>query len=200
MTVVLASGNKNKITEMQSLLSELCSTDIKVLSLKDIGFTDDIIEDGDSFEANALIKAKAPKCKEYPVIADDSGLMVDHLNGEPGVYSARYAGEESDDEKNNQKLLKMLDGVSADRRGARFVSVIACVFPDGTEICTRGECEGVMLEEYRGNGGFGYDPLFYVPKIGKTFAEMNSEEKNSVSHRGMAMRLFAAEFAKLLQN
>lgn len=196
MTVVLASGNKNKIKEMQTLLSDLCSKEICVLSLKDIGFFDEIIEDGSSFEENALIKARAPKSSEYPVIADDSGLMVDILDGEPGIYSARYAGEESDDAKNNKKLLNKLEGIPSDKRSARFVSVIACVFPDGRKITTEGICEGVILEEYRGNGGFGYDPLFYVPELGKTFAEMNSDEKNSVSHRGKAMRSFAEEFAK----
>lgn len=199
MKVVLASGNINKIKEMQTLLCELCGKEITVLSLKDIGFYDDIVEDGDSFEANALIKAKAPKCKEYPVIADDSGLMVDALFGEPGIYSARYAGEECDDEKNNQKLLKKMDTVPDGKRNARFVSVIACVFPDGKKITAEGICEGVMLREYKGNGGFGYDPLFFVPEIGKTFAEMNAEEKNSCSHRGKAMRKFAREFAEYIK-
>ncbi|MBE6686703.1 MAG: XTP/dITP diphosphatase [Ruminococcaceae bacterium] len=199
MKVVLASGNINKIKEMQTLLCELCGKEITVLSLKDIGFYDDIVEDGDSFEANALIKAKAPKCKEYPVIADDSGLMVDALFGEPGIYSARYAGEECDDEKNNQKLLKKMDTVPDGKRNARFVSVIACVFPDGKNITAEGICEGVMLREYKGNGGFGYDPLFFVPEIGKTFAEMNAEEKNSCSHRGKAMRKFAREFAEYIK-
>lgn len=199
MKVVLASGNINKIREMQALLCELCEKEITVLSLKDIGFYDDIIEDGDSFVANALIKAKAPKSAEYPVIADDSGLMVDALGGEPGIYSARYAGEECDDEKNNQKLLSKLEGTPDSEKSARFVSAIACVFPNGKEITTEGVCEGIILNEYRGNGGFGYDPLFFVPEIGKTFAEMNSEEKNSCSHRGKAMRKFAKEFAEYIK-
>jgi len=171
MKVVLASGNKNKIREMQQLLTELCGKEITVLSLKDIGFTDDIIEDGDSFEANAFIKAQAPASKEYPVIADDSGLMVDALDGEPGIYSARYAGEECDDAKNNEKLLEKLRNTPDDKMSARFVSAIACVFPDGRRISAEGICEGEIIREYRGNGGFGYDPLFYVPVIGKTFAE-----------------------------
>ncbi|MBR5514697.1 MAG: XTP/dITP diphosphatase [Clostridia bacterium] len=196
MKVVLASGNINKIKEMQVLLCELCEKEITVLSLKDIGFYDDIVEDGDSFTANALIKAKAPNSSEYPVIADDSGLMVDALKGEPGIYSARYAGEECNDEKNNEKLLQKLKNTSDADKTARFVSAIACVFPNGDQITAEGVCEGIILNEYRGNGGFGYDPLFYVPEIGKTFAEMNSEEKNSCSHRGKAMRKFAKEFAK----
>ncbi|MBE6573371.1 MAG: XTP/dITP diphosphatase [Ruminococcaceae bacterium] len=196
MKVVLASGNKNKIREMQQLLTELCGKEITVLSLKDIGFTDDIIEDGDSFEANAFIKAQAPASKEYPVIADDSGLMVDALDGEPGIYSARYAGEECDDAKNNEKLLEKLRNTPDDKMSARFVSAIACVFPDGRRISAEGICEGEIIREYRGNGGFGYDPLFYVPVIGKTFAEMSAEEKNSCSHRAKAMRKFALEFSK----
>lgn len=198
MKVVLASGNKNKIKEMQALLCELCGKEITVLSLKDIGFYDDIIEDGDSFEANALIKARAPKSTEYPVIADDSGLMVDALNGEPGIYSARYAGEECDNAKNNEKLLNLLKNIPCDKKTARFVSVIACVFPDGRKITAEGICEGIIINEYRGNGGFGYDPLFYIPEAGKTFAEMNAEEKNAVSHRAKAMHKFAKEFAEFI--
>lgn len=196
MKVVLASGNINKIREMQQLLTELCGKEITVLSLKDIGFTDDIIEDGDSFEANALIKARAPRSNEYAVIADDSGLMVDALNGEPGIYSARYAGEECDDAANNEKLLKKLADTPDDKMSARFVSCIACVFPDGRQITAEGICEGIIIREYRGNGGFGYDPLFYVPTVGKTFAEMTSDEKNSCSHRSKAMHKFAEEFVK----
>lgn len=196
MKVVLASSNKNKIREIKTLLSECCGKEITVLSLNDIGFTDEIIENGATFEENALIKTRAPMCKEHPVIADDSGLIVDALNGEPGVYSARYAGEPCDDAKNNEKLLQNLENVAPENRSARFVSVVACQFPDGESIAAEGFCEGVIIDEYRGNGGFGYDPLFYVPEIGKTFAEMSAEEKNLVSHRGKAMRKFALEFAK----
>ena len=201
MKVVLASRNKNKIVEMQGLLSKLCGEDITVLSLDDVGYHGDIIEDGDTFAANALIKCRAPEC-EYPVIADDSGLMVDVLDGEPGVYSARYAvdhvGDELGDHANNEKLLGKLKGFKPEEKTARFVSAIACVFPDGRELVCEGKCEGMMLTEYKGNGGFGYDPLFYVPSIGKTFAEMTQEEKNSVSHRANAMKLFAVKFKQAL--
>ena len=201
MKVVLASRNKKKIVEMQGLLSELCGKDITVLSLDDVGFYGDIVEDGDTFAANALIKCKAPKC-DYPVIADDSGLMVDVLDGEPGVYSARYAvdhaGDELGDHANNEKLLAKLKDYKPEEKTSRFVSAIACVFPDGREIVCEGRCEGMILTEYQGDGGFGYDPLFYVPSIGKTFAEMTQEEKNSVSHRANAMKLFAKEFIKAI--
>lgn len=202
LKVVLASRNKNKIVEMQLLLSQLLGEDISVLSLDDVGYYTDIEEDGKTFAENALIKAKAPCC-EFPVIADDSGLEVDVLSGEPGVYSARYAVEHADgksgDDANNEKLLEKLQGFKPEEKTAAFVSAIACVFPDGREIVCEGRCEGMMLTEYRGSGGFGYDPLFFVPSIGKTFAEMTQEEKNTVSHRANAMRKFAVEFAKVLR-
>ncbi len=198
MKVVLASRNKNKITEMQVLLSDLCGKDITVLSLDDIGFYDEIIEDADTFSGNALIKANAPGCKDYPVIADDSGLIAAALMDEPGVYSARYAGENATDEANNEKLLKKLAECGSEDRNGTFISAIACVFPDGRKIITEGECPGVILNEYRGTGGFGYDPLFYVPSVGKTFAEMTPEEKNTCSHRAKAMQNFAKEFVKVI--
>ena len=181
---------------MQTLLSQLCDTEITVLSLDDIGFYDDIIEDADTFSGNALLKAKAPKCKEYPVIADDSGVIVHILGDEPGVYSARYAGEHASDDENNEKLLLKLAHAKGKDRDATFYSSIACVFPDGSEIITEGICPGTILHEYRGHGGFGYDPLFLVTATNKTFAEMNAEEKNICSHRAMAMKKFAIEFNK----
>lgn len=201
MRIVLASRNKKKIVEMQTLLSTLCKKDITVLSLDDIGFFDEIVEDGKSFEENALIKAKAPKSHLYPVIADDSGLCVDALGGEPGIYSARYSGEGATDKSNNEKLLLNLSAIESDKRTARFVSSIACVFPDGSEpIVVTDACEGIILDEYRGNDGFGYDPLFFVPSLNKTFAELAPEVKNEISHRGKAMRKFALEFSKIYKN
>ncbi|MBR5187247.1 MAG: RdgB/HAM1 family non-canonical purine NTP pyrophosphatase, partial [Clostridia bacterium] len=155
----------------------------------------DIVEDGETFEDNALIKARTVAKLGYIGVADDSGLCVDALNGEPGVYSARYAGGH-DDVDNNRKLLENMKDVPTEKRGAHFVSVIACVFPDGREIVARGECPGTMLFDYRGNGGFGYDPLFLYEPMGKTFAEMNAEEKNAISHRARAMEAFAKLFAK----
>ena len=198
MKVVLASRNKKKIRELETFLSEI-SSDITVLSLDDIGFHDEIVEDGDSFAANSKIKALVPARLGYIGVADDSGLEVDALGGEPGVYSARYSGEGATDEKNNAKLLKALENVPDDKRTARFRTVITCEFPDGREIVCDGVCEGRILREPRGADGFGYDPLFFYEPFGKTFAELSSDEKNSVSHRGRAMREFLSEFAKTIK-
>ena len=196
--IVMASNNRHKIKEIEAFLLKLCPNDrdgkpFEILSLADIGYTDDIVEDGDTFEANALIKARAVAKLGYIGIADDSGLCVDALNGEPGVYSARYAGGH-DDADNNRKILENLKDVPKEKRSTHFVSVIACVFPDGRELVARGECPGTMLFDYRGNGGFGYDPLFLYEPMDKTFAEMNAEEKNSISHRARAMEKFAKLF------
>lgn len=198
--IVMASNNRHKIKEIETFLRALCPNDkdgipFEILSLSDIGFTDDIVENGTTFEENALIKARTVANLGYIGIADDSGLCVEALNGEPGVYSARYAGGH-DDEDNNRKLLENMKDIPKDKRGAHFVSVIACVFPDGREIVAKGECPGTMLFDYRGNGGFGYDPLFLYEPMDKTFAEMNAEEKNSISHRARAMEKFAKLFVK----
>ncbi len=214
MEIVLASRNKNKIKEVQQLVNELCRREIKILSLDDIGFAGEIEEDGTTFEENAAIKASVPAALGYYGIADDSGLVVDYLNGAPGVYSARYSGEGATDESNNEKLMAEMRDVPADARGAAYVSVIAFASPndralaDGDERLSsyasrhsgkhlsvnefRGECRGVLLNHYQGTGGFGYDPMFYVKEFDKTFAETTAEEKNSISHRGKAMRAFAA--------
>jgi XTP/dITP diphosphohydrolase len=196
----MASNNRHKIKEIETFLRTLCPFDAdgnpyEILSLSDIGFTDDIIEDGETFEDNALIRARTVARLGYIGIADDSGLCVDALGGAPGVYSARYAGGH-DDADNNRLILKNLKDVPAEKRSAHFVSVIACVFPDVREIVARGECPGTMLFDYRGNGGFGYDPLFLYEPMGKTFAEMNAEEKNAISHRARAMEKFAKLFAE----
>ena len=197
MKILLASHNKNKIAELEALLKTVCA-DAEVVSLSDVGFTDEIVEDGTTFEENALIKARTGARLGYITVADDSGLMVDALGGAPGVYSARYAGEDGNTEKNNAKLLAALQGVPQDKRTAHFVSVVACVFPDGREdIVVRGECPGEILTSPRGKTGFGYDPLFWYVPFGKTYAEMTAEEKNSISHRGVAMQAFAKAFAKL---
>ena len=197
MKILLASHNKNKIAELEALLQTVCA-DAEVVSLSDVGFTGEIVEDGATFEENALIKARTGARLGYITVADDSGLMVDALGGAPGVYSARYAGEDGNTEKNNAKLLAALQGVPQDKRTAHFVSVVACVFPDGREdIVVRGECPGEILTSPRGKTGFGYDPLFWYAPFGKTYAEMTAEEKNSISHRGVAMQAFAKAFAKL---
>ena len=192
MKLVLASRNRKKIKELETFLSEI-SSDITVLSLDDIGFHDEIVEDGATFAENSRIKASVPAELGYIGVADDSGLEVDALGGEPGVYSARYSGEGANDEKNNKKLLAALAGVPDEKRTARFRTVVTCVFPDGDEIQAEGICEGRILESPRGQDGFGYDPLFWYEPLGKTFAELTPDEKNSVSHRGRAMREFAAK-------
>lgn len=197
MKIVLASRNSKKVRELETFLCEI-SSDITVLSLDDIGFHDEIIEDGKTFAENSRIKAEVPAKLGYIGVADDSGLEVDALDGAPGVYSARFSGEGATDEKNNQKLLKALENVPEEKRTARFKTVITCIFPDGREISADGVCEGSILSKARGNDGFGYDPLFYYPELGKTFAELSSDEKNAVSHRGKAMRKFLTAFGREL--
>ena len=202
MDIVVASNNKHKVVEIEYFINKMCRekglSDVKLLTLKDIGFTDDIVEDGETFEDKAFIKASAVAALGYIGVADDSGLCVHALGGEPGVYSARYAGEPCDDHKNNELLLSKMKDVSEDERTACFVSTIAAVFPDGRRFVARGECPGKILYEYRGNGGFGYDPLFLYEPLNKTFAEVNAEEKNAISHRARAAAAFAERFTEEL--
>lgn len=183
---ILASSNKHKLEEIQEILKEF---DYELLTLSDVGLGDlEIIEDGETFEENSYIKAKTVlDLKKVITIADDSGLEVDYLNGAPGVYSARYAGDHVSYSDNNKKLLEALIGVPEEDRTARFVTVITMLFENGEKIVARGEVEGIIGTELKGDGGFGYDPLFYVPKIGKTFAECTSDEKNKLSHRANAL-------------
>ncbi len=193
MEMVLASRNKKKISELQTILSANIPN-LRLLSLDDIGYEGDIEENGETYAENALIKARTAMQAsggKYPAVADDSGLSVDALNGEPGVYSARYAGGHGDDVANNALLIENMANIPDAQRTARFVCTIACVFPDGHEILVRGETEGVILHAPRGEGGFGYDPYFYNSEFGKSFAELTPQEKNSVSHRGRAIAAFA---------
>lgn len=195
MKIVLASRNRKKIAELHAILHRYFP-DIEILSLDDVGIFGEIEEDGDSFSENALIKARVAASSGMIGVGDDSGLTVDALGGEPGIYSARYAARchfagEHNDEANNTVLLEKLKGLSSAERGAAFVSEVACVFPDGREVVVRGEVRGRILEEYRGEGGFGYDPLFYYEPMEKTFAEMTPEEKNAISHRGRAVEALA---------
>ena len=196
MKIVLASQNKKKIVELRTLLSELIP-DIEILSLADVGITDEIVEDGDSFEANALIKARAAAASGYIGVGDDSGLCVEALGGAPGIYSARYAGEHGDDEANLDLVLKNMEG-KTDRRAA-FVCAIACVFPDGSEpIVCHGRVDGELLTARDGEGGFGYDPIFYYPPFGTSFGVTSAEDKNKVSHRAVALDAFAKALSERL--
>ena len=191
MKAVLASHNAHKIVELQTLLRSYIP-DIEILSLSDVSLDGEIVEDGATFEENALIKARYAAKSGYIGIGDDSGLCVEALGGAPGIYSARFAGEDADTAKNNEKLLRELKGKS-DRR-AKFVCVIACVMPDGEEFTVRGEAHGEIIDSYHGEGGFGYDPLFRYGD--KTFAEMAADEKNLVSHRGRAIKKFAEKLER----
>ena len=189
MKIVLASKNAHKIKELQTLLSKNIEG-IEILSLDDVGIVDDIEENGTTYRENALIKARAAASSGYIGVGDDSGLSVRALGGAPGVFSARYAGVHGDNDANNAFLLKNLEGETD--RFAEFVCTIACVFPDGAEpISVFGTAEGVILSEYRGEGGFGYDPLFYFPSLDKTFGELSAEEKNRHSHRSNAIEKLA---------
>lgn len=197
MKVILASQNKNKIKEIDAILEKF---DMNVISRDDAGLPkNDIIEDGTTFEENSLIKATAIRnmiidgsFTEYmqsPIIADDSGLMVDALNGVPGVYSARYAGENCTFADNNNKLLSELSGVPYEKRTACFVTVITMLYPDGSTIVARGECPGNIALKQQGDGGFGYDPLFIPEGYDKTFSELGPDLKNKISHRAKALEI-----------
>ena len=176
--LIVASGNKDKIQEISSILGAL----FEVHSMREYGVTEDIEETGHTFEENALIKAEyVMKKTGHATISDDSGLEVDALQGAPGIYSARYCGKHGDDQANNELLLRNLEGVPEPRK-ARYVAAIALVRPEKPAIVRRGTCEGEILTEYRGTGGFGYDPLFLC-ELGRTFAEISKEEKNAISHR-----------------
>lgn len=194
--VIFATGNEGKMREIRSILAD---TYPEVLSMKEAGIRTDVMEDGSTYEENALIKARAVAAAgaEGIVMADDSGLEVDYLNREPGVYSARYMGEDTSYRIKNANLISRLEGVPEEKRTARFVCAIAAVLPDGRELTVRAAIEGRIGYEEKGTGGFGYDPIFYVPELGKTTAELTEEEKNLVSHRGKALRLMKEELKKL---
>lgn len=195
MDFILATNNMKKLAEMQRILSPL---GINVVTAKMLGITlEEVEEDGETFEDNAKIKARAAcKATNMPAIADDSGLCVDYLNGAPGIFSARFAGEHGNDEKNNDLLLEKLEGVPMEKRTGYYVCAICCTFPDGKEIAVRGECYGHIGFERDGNEGFGYDPLFLVD--GKAFGRYTAEEKDKISHRGKALRLLTKELEKVI--
>ncbi|MBP2655996.1 MAG: Nucleoside-triphosphatase rdgB [Firmicutes bacterium] len=192
--IVVATTNQGKVREITMALSAL---PVKVVSLTELGIVPEAKETGETFLANAVLKATHYSLMTGKAcLADDSGLAVDALKGEPGVYSARYAGEKATDAECNQKLLKELADTFPENRTARFHCVLAYVDPDGTLLTTEGVCEGVILQEERGTGGFGYDPLFYIPALEKTLAELSADEKNAISHRGQAVRNMVAKFKR----
>ena len=183
--IIFATGNAGKMREIRAILSDL---GLPVLSMKEAGVDLDIVEDGKTFAENAKIKAMAVwKQTGGIVLADDSGLAVDYIGGEPGVYSARYLGEDTSYDIKNQAIIDRLADAKEEERTARFVSAIAAVLPDGSELVTEGTVEGLIAHEPAGNGGFGYDPIFYLPEYGVTSAEIPIEKKNEISHRGKAL-------------
>lgn len=196
MEIVIASRNKHKISELEALLSKYVEG-VKLLSLDDVGLHGDVEEDGDSFEANAFIKARYAAKSGKISVGDDSGLCVTVLDGAPGIYSARYAGEHGNDAANNAKLLDELK--NKEDKSAYFVCAFACVLPDGREFSVEGKADGVIIEKASGNGGFGYDPIFYLPELGKTFADLTAEEKNAISHRGRAVEAFAKKLCEFIK-
>lgn len=190
MRIVFATGNAGKMREIKQILDDI---GIDIVSMKEAGYTSNPEENGKSFEENALIKARALASLindgETIVMADDSGLEVDALHKEPGIYSARYLGEETPYSVKNKNIIDRLEGIEPEKRTARFVAAIAAVLPDGTELTTRGTIEGKIGYEERGANGFGYDPIFYLPDMSRSTAELPPEEKNKISHRGRALEL-----------
>lgn len=201
--IIFATGNEGKMKEIREILDGLTflGEKVQILSMKEAGIDIDIIEDGTTFEENAMIKARAVAgaSKEAIVLADDSGLVIDYLNGEPGIYSARYLGKDTSYRVKNANLVQRLEGVPDEKRSARFVCAIAAVLPDGRELSTRGTIEGRIGYEEKGLNGFGFDPIFYVPEIGKYTAELSDEDKNRISHRGKALRAMREELEKELE-
>jgi XTP/dITP diphosphohydrolase len=194
MKVILASKNPHKLTELSVILSQ---HGFEIALESEYGLDIDVDETGTTFEENSLLKAEAVmKASGLPVLADDSGLMVDALDGAPGVYSARYGHKSSDGER-TAFLLENMKDVPDDKRTAKFVCVITCLWPDGRKIVARGECPGVITREVHGKNGFGYDPVFYLPELGMTYAELPSEQKNAISHRARALQDFCRKYQQM---
>lgn len=192
--IIFATGNAGKMKEIRNILSDL---PVQVLSMREVGIQTDIVEDGKTFAENAVIKARAiMQLTGEVVLADDSGLEIDYLNKEPGIYSARYMGEDTSYRIKNANLIQRLEGVPDEKRTARFVCAIAAAFPDGTVKTTEGTIEGRIGYEEKGENGFGYDPIFYVPEFECTTAELSEEQKNKISHRGRAL----AEMKEILKD
>ena len=194
MKVILASKNPHKLTELSVILSQ---HGFEIALESEYGLDLDVDETGTTFEENSLLKAEAVmKASGLPVLADDSGLMVDALDGAPGVYSARYGHKSSDGER-TAFLLENMKDVPDEKRTAKFVCVITCLWPDGRKIVARGECPGVITREVHGKNGFGYDPVFYLPELGMTYAELPSEQKNAISHRARALQDFCRKYQQM---
>ena len=194
MKVILASKNQHKLTELSAILSQL---GFEIALESEYGLDIDVEETGTTFEENSFLKADAVmKASGLPVLADDSGLMVDALDGAPGVYSARY-GHKASDKERTAYLLENMKDVPEGKRGAKFVCVITCLFPDGRKIVARGECPGVIARAPHGENGFGYDPVFYLPELGMTYAELPSEQKNAISHRARALQDFCRKYQQM---
>lgn len=197
--ILFATGNEGKMREIKEILGDL---GLSILSMKEAGIDIEIEENGKSFEENAVIKAKAIRaqqiCRERGdiVLADDSGLEIDYLNKEPGIYSARYMGEDTSYRVKNANIIKRLEGVPDERRTARFVCAIAAALPDGTHFTTMGTIEGIIGYEEKGENGFGYDPIFYLPEYGCSTAQLSPEVKNDISHRGRALRAMKEELIR----
>lgn len=194
--IIFATGNENKMREVRMILADL---QVPILSMKEAGIQVEIVEDGSTFEENALIKATAiMELTDAIVLADDSGLEIDYLNKEPGIYSARYLGEQTPYEQKNQIILERMDGVAEENRTARFVCAIAAAIPGQEAIVRRGTIEGIIGYEAAGSNGFGYDPIFYLPEYKQTTAELSPELKNQLSHRGKALRMVKEELRQVL--
>lgn len=194
MKVILASKNPHKLTELSAILSQ---HGFEIALESEYGLDIDVDETGTTFEENSLLKAEAVmKASGLPVLVDDSGLMVDALDGAPGVYSARYGHKSSDGER-TAFLLENMKDVPDEKRTAKFVCVITCLWPDGRKIVARGECPGVITREVHGENGFGYDPVFYLPELGMTYAELPSEQKNAISHRARALQEFCRKYQQM---
>lgn len=201
--IVAATGNKDKAKEIKQILESLQAD---VVTMKEAGLFAEAEENGETFRENALIKAKAVaekaaesmEWKDAIVLADDSGLVINALNGEPGIYSARYLGHDTSYREKNRNLIERLDGVEDEKRSARFVCAVAAVCPDGEVLITEGTMEGRIGYEERGENGFGYDPIFYLPEFGCSAAELSSEQKNSISHRGKALRAMERKLGDIL--
>lgn len=195
--IIFATGNAGKAREVAMMFADM---NVCVKTLKEAGIEAEIIEDGKTFAENARIKAETiAKYTDKIVLADDSGLIIDYLNGEPGIYSARYMGEDTPYDIKNSRILERMAGVPESERTARFVCAMAAVMPDGEVIETEGIMEGVIGCEIAGSNGFGYDPVFYLPQFGKSSAEITPEQKNEVSHRGKALRMMQTELKKRIQ-